>query len=144
LVANKNLIRLIYGFNIKIFFYLDILGWAMGNSIFLALALIGLLNSIYVLFLKYFKGVCFTGTCTDVPAIFGLLWFASSPLALKYDKFKIVWSAAGIAGIAILVSIELAIGAFCPFCTLAHATGVAMIFILWLKTKSRKLEEENI
>ncbi|AEA46478.1 vitamin K epoxide reductase family protein [Archaeoglobus veneficus] len=108
----------------------------MRNGIFLSLATIGILDSLYILYLEHFEGVCLAGSCTNVPAVFGLLWFATSPLAVERDKFRPAWTIAGLVGVVFLVSIELASGTFCPYCTIAHTAGLAMIAMTTLEKKA--------
>jgi len=101
----------------------------MRSRLFYFLATAGILDSVYLLYLEYFRGVCFTGSCSDLPALLGLLWFTAAFFAMKHKKIKLVWQVSGVASIAVLVSIEVFGKFFCPYCTFAHILGLIMVVL---------------
>lgn len=60
----------------------------MRAKIFTVLAIIGALYSFYLFYLEHFVGICFTGYCSEYPALLGFLWFAFAPLTLRLNKIK--------------------------------------------------------
>ena len=45
----------------------------MKTEIFTVLAIVGALYSLYLFYLEHFVGVCFTGYCSEYPALLGFL-----------------------------------------------------------------------
>jgi uncharacterized membrane protein len=101
----------------------------MKTEIFTVLAIVGALYSLYLFYLEHFVGVCFTGYCSEYPALLGFFWFVSAPLTLKFDKINKLWRISGVLGISCLVFIELYHRTVCPFCSLAHILGLILIVI---------------
>ena len=99
----------------------------MRAKIFSALAIVGAVYSLYLFYLEHFVGVCFTGYCSEYPALLGFLWFASTPFTLKSKIIKKLWQVSGVFGICYLVFTEFSRHFFCPFCTVAHVLGLALI-----------------
>ncbi len=99
----------------------------MRTKIFTFLAIIGAVYSLYLFYLEYFVGVCFTGYCSEYPALLGFLWFVSAPLTLKFDKIKKFWQISGVLGISCLVFIEIYHRAICSLCSFAHVLGLILI-----------------
>jgi uncharacterized membrane protein len=97
--------------------------------LFYFLAVAGILDSVYLLYLEYVRGVCLTGSCSDLPALFGLMWFTAAFFVIKRDKLKLLWQVSGVASIAVLVSIEVFGKFFCPYCTFAHILGLIMVVL---------------
>jgi len=107
----------------------------MRSKIFIILAAIGALYSLYLFYLEL-MGICL-GYCSEYPALLGFLWFALTPLTLKFIKIKKLWQVSGILGICSLVFIEIHHRAICPLCSFAHVLGLILIVI------SFKLIEES-
>ncbi|MCS7121754.1 MAG: hypothetical protein NZ895_04035 [Archaeoglobaceae archaeon] len=101
----------------------------------LSLALLGIADSTFLLIHGCFGEYCvFLPFDEKIPAILGLLWFLSTPLAFKLEKIRIFWQLLGILGIAILLVISIVFSYFCILCFLAHVIGLIMIV---LSTKNR-------
>jgi len=105
----------------------------MRAKIFTALSIFGALYSFHLFYLEHFVGVCFTGYCSEYPALLGLFWFVSAPLTLKFDNAKKLWQVSGILGISSLIFIKLYHRAICPFCSLAHIIGLIFIVLTIMK-----------
>jgi len=100
----------------------------MRLKIFTVLAAIGVLYSLYLFYLEL-MGICL-GYCSEYPALLGFLWFALTPLTLKFIKIKKLWQVSGILGICSLVFIEIYHRAICPLCSFAHVLGLILIVII--------------
>ena len=101
----------------------------MKDEVFMVLATFGAIYSLYLFYLEHFVGICFTGYCSEYPALLGFVWFASALLTLKFDKIKKLWQVSGIFGICCLVFIEIYHRAICPLCSFAHVLGLILIVI---------------
>ena len=101
----------------------------MKVKIFTILSTFGAIYSLYLFYLEHFVGVCFTGYCSEYPALLGFLWFAFAPLTLRLNKIKKLWQVSGIFGICYLVFIEIYHRAICPFCSFAHVLGLILILV---------------
>ena len=74
---------------------------------------------------------------TGVPtSAAGIAWFAVSALlwVSRYSRIQLAWSIAGLVTVLSLVFVEIVlIGAFCIWCTAAHAL-VVVIFLVALQS----------
>lgn len=61
----------------------------------------------------------------------GALWFAGTVPAYLIGAGA-AWALLGIIGVAVLAALEAKLRAFCLYCTVAHAIGLAISFILLL------------
>jgi len=99
----------------------------MKAKIFAILVTFGAIYSLYLFYLEHFVGICFTGYCSEYPALLGFVWFASALLTLKFDKIRKLWQISGIIGICSLVLIEIYYHNICYFCSFAHVLGLILI-----------------
>jgi len=100
------------------------------KTIFFALWFTGLSASIYLTYISYFRDVCSVGSeCTKFTPVLGLIWFVFAPIALNLWCIRLVWLILGLTGVIVLVILEIIYNYFCPFCTIAHISGLGMIFI---------------
>jgi uncharacterized membrane protein len=98
--------------------------------VFYILWFLGLSITLYLIYINYFSDTCPIGMkCTEFPPILGFIWFLVTPITIKRDFTRMVWQISGLAGIIILVSIEFMSNFFCPLCTVAQFTGLAMIVL---------------
>jgi len=99
----------------------------MKSKVITILSAIGAIYSLYLFYLEHFVGVCFTGYCSEHPALLGFVWFASAPLTLKFYRIRKLWQISGIFGICCLVFIEIYHRAICPLCSFDHMLGLILI-----------------
>jgi len=100
------------------------------RTLFYFLMLFGILISAYLTYLNYFSDACPIGMeCTNYPPILGLIWFAITPVMLKWRITRMAWQISGLIGVIVLVTMEIQNNYFCPFCTSAHISGLIMIFL---------------
>ncbi|MDI9610733.1 MAG: hypothetical protein QFX36_05335 [Archaeoglobales archaeon] len=104
---------------------------------------IGIIDSAYLLYehyILYTLPYCPANSCLppDMPfpsfilPLLGLIWFLIGILLFYVKNLKILlklWRIAGVLGIACLFGYSVLIGYFCPYCYLAHATGLILVFL---------------
>jgi uncharacterized membrane protein len=138
-------------------------------KVILALAVLGLLTSIYLLQEHYSEasGICDineTVSCSlvnssiysmlfGVPvAVFGGIWFiflfALAWQAIRQEKlipFLLAWNVLGLLFVVYLVIAEILLRAICPFCTVVHIITLitfilSLILFKQLKKKAKKID----
>jgi hypothetical protein len=109
----------------------------MKKAIILILIILGVADSVYLLYLNT-QPYCNFGICTNlsiplipeyVPALLGILWFVLTIPALKSSVFAFLWRVAGIGGISFFSTYSLLNQYFCPYCFAAYLIGGSLIML---------------
>ncbi|MCS7144451.1 MAG: hypothetical protein NZ879_05460 [Archaeoglobaceae archaeon] len=105
------------------------------------LFVLGIADSAYLLYehyLLYTLPYCPVNSCLPpnmpfpsfILPFFGLIWFLAGLFLLYVRSNKIIlkiWQISGVLGVIFLFGYSILIGYFCPYCYLAHATGLILV-----------------
>jgi len=117
------------------------------TTLFIIFILVGILDSAYLFISSCFagsgSGVCPAGgSCCSAEKAFysllGLLWFTAGMafifqprvIRARLGSLSFAWSLLGVVGVAYFVALEFYTHNFCPFCTIAHISGLGAVFTL--------------
>lgn len=109
---------------------------------------IGIADSAYLLYehyILYTLPYCPANSCLppDMPfpsfilPLLGIIWFLAGIFLIYVRNQKIllkIWQISGILGVILLLTYSILIGYFCPYCYLAHATGLILVLLSFKMT----------